>query len=118
MIIEGISSEIEIVRSRRKTLSADIEPDGRVIVRAPMKMPLSDITRFLTEKSRLIEKHVLKRIAENEKLSETRPFTPEEIQKIRPIPPADFFFYRFSQFFQSLCLTVAQGFFRFAKIKG
>ncbi len=82
MKIEGISSEIEIVRSRRKTLSADIEPDGRVIVRAPMKMPLSDITRFLTEKSRLIEKHVLKRIAENEKLSETRPFTPEEIQKM------------------------------------
>lgn len=82
MKIEGISSEIKIVRSRRKTLSADIEPDGRVIVRAPMKMPLSDITRFLTEKSRLIEKHVLKRIAENEKLSETRPFTPEEIQKM------------------------------------
>ena len=82
MKIEGISSEIKIVRSRRKTLSADIEPDSRVIVRAPMKMPLSDITRFLTEKSRLIEKHVLKRIAENEKLSETRPFTPEEIQKM------------------------------------
>ena len=82
MKIEGISSEIEIVRSRRKTLSADIEPDGRVIVRAPIKMPLSDITRLLTEKSRLIEKHVLKRIAENEKLSETRPFTPEEIQKM------------------------------------
>ena len=82
MKIEGISSEIKIVRSRRKTLSADIEPDGRVIVRAPMKMPLSDITRFLTEKSRIIEKHVLKRIAENEKLSETRPFTPEEIQKM------------------------------------
>ena len=82
MKTDGISSEIEIVRSRRKTMTAEIEPDGRVIVRAPMKMPLSEITRFLNEKSSLIEKHVRRRMAENEKLSETRPFTPEEIQKM------------------------------------
>ena len=82
MKTDGISSEIEIVRSRRKTMTAEIEPDGRVIVRAPMKMPLSEITRFLNEKSSLIEKHVRRRMAENEKLSETRPFTPEEIRKM------------------------------------
>lgn len=82
MKIEGISSEIEIVRSRRKTMTAEIEPDGRVLVRAPMKLPIRDIEAFLNEKSRLIEKHVRKRIAENEKLSETRPFTHAEIQKM------------------------------------
>lgn len=82
MKTDGISTEIEIVRSRRKTLSAEIEPDGRVIVRAPLKMPMRDIEAFLAEKSAVIEKHVRRRIAENEKLSETRPFTAAEIQKM------------------------------------
>ena len=82
MRIDGISSEIEIVRSRRKTMSAEIEPDGKVIVRAPLKLPLRDIESFLNEKSRLIEKHVRKRIAENQELSETRPFTPAEIRQM------------------------------------
>ncbi len=82
MKIDGISSEIEIVRSRRKTMSAEIEPDGKVIVRAPLKLPMRDIESFLNEKSRLIEKHVRKRIAENDALSETRPFTPAEIRKM------------------------------------
>ncbi len=82
MRIDGISSEIEIVRSRRKTMSAEIEPDGKVIVRAPLKLPLRDIESFLNEKSMLIEKHVRKRIAENDALSETRPFTPAEIRKM------------------------------------
>ncbi|MBR1830874.1 MAG: M48 family metallopeptidase [Ruminiclostridium sp.] len=82
MRIDGISSEIEIVRSRRKTMSAEIEPDGKVIVRAPLKLPMRDIESFLNEKSRLIEKHVRKHIAENDALSETRPFTPAEIRKM------------------------------------
>ena len=82
MQIDGISTEIEIVRSRRKTMTAEIETDGRVTVRAPMKMPVRDIQRFLSEKSQIIEKHIRKRLAENEKLSETRPFTPAEINKM------------------------------------
>ncbi len=82
MNIEGISTEIEIVRSRRRTMTADIKPDGHVVVHAPLRMPLYEITRFLTEKSGLIEKHVQKRIAENKELSGVRPFTLEEIQKM------------------------------------
>lgn len=82
MQIDGISTEIEIVRSRRKTMTAEIETDGRVTVRAPLKMPVKDIQRFLSEKSSIIEKHIRKRLAENEKLSETRPFTPAEISKM------------------------------------
>lgn len=82
MRIDGISADIEIIRSRRKTMSAEISNDGRVIVRAPMKLANREILRFLTEKSAVIEKHVRKRLAENEKLSETRPFTPEEIRKM------------------------------------
>ena len=82
MRIEGISAEIEIVRSRRKTMTAEIGTDGRVTVRAPMRMPVADIKSFLTDKASVIEKHVLKRLAENNKLSETRPFTQAEISKM------------------------------------
>ncbi len=82
MKIDGISSEIEVVRSRRKTMTAEIAADGRVIVRAPLRLPVSDIKRFLTDKSPVIEKHVRKRLADNEKLAEIRPFTAEEIQRM------------------------------------
>ena len=82
MNINGISADIEIIRSRRRTMSAEIREDGHVIVRAPMKLPEQEIIRFLTEKNAVIEKHVQRRLAENEKLSETRPFTPAEIRKM------------------------------------
>ncbi len=82
MKIDGISAEIEIVRSRRKTMTAEVAPDGRVVVRAPLKLPVNDIVRFLTDKSAVIEKHVRKRLADNEKLSETRPFTADEIRRM------------------------------------
>ena len=82
MKINGISSGIEIIRSRRKTMTAEIAADGRVIVRAPIRLPVGDIKRFLTEKSTVIEKHVRKRLADNERLSETRPFTADEIRKM------------------------------------
>ena len=85
MRTDGISTEIEIIRSRRKTMSAEIAADGHVVVRAPMKLANKEIVRFLTEKSAVIEKHVRKRLAENEQLAETRPFTPAEIRKMADI---------------------------------
>ena len=82
MQIKGISSEIEVIRSRRKTMSAEIRPDGKVVVRAPMNLANSEIERFLTEKAKVIEKHVKERLAENEQLAETRPFTYAEIRRM------------------------------------
>lgn len=82
MRIDGISSDIEIIRSRRKTMAAEIEADGRVIVRAPMRLPVKDIKSFLESKSGAIEKHIQKRLRENEQLAETRPFTSAEIHKM------------------------------------
>ena len=82
MQIKGISSDIEVIRSRRKTMSAEVRPDGKVIVRAPLKLANSEIERFLTEKAKVIEKHVRTRLAENEQLAGTRPFTAAEIRKM------------------------------------
>ena len=50
----------EIIRARRKTISIQIHPDGKVIVRAPLRTPIRDITAFVESKSAWInEKQAL-----------------------------------------------------------
>ena len=61
--------EYELIRSKRKTLAIEIKKDGRVIVRAPMRVPMRDIERFINEKSEWIRVHrakVLERKAQEE----------------------------------------------------
>ncbi len=79
MQIEGISAEIRLIRSSRRSLAAEIDPQGNVIVRAPMRMPEREISRFLSEKAALIEKHVQKRRQESAALGSIAPFTPAEL---------------------------------------
>ena len=50
----------EIIRSSRRTLSLQITPDGRVIARAPNRMPKRQIEDFLSEKSHWILSHLEK----------------------------------------------------------
>lgn len=44
----------EIIRSRRRTLAIIIEDDGRVVVRAPLRLPVREINAFVTAKERWI----------------------------------------------------------------
>ena len=63
------SIEYELIRSRRKTLAVEIRPDGRLIVRAPLRLPQREIDRFLSDKSDWIRSHrakVLKSKAQEE----------------------------------------------------
>lgn len=53
-------TEIEIIRSRRRTVAIEIKNDLRIIVRAPIFMSDEEIKRFISEKSAWIEKHTLK----------------------------------------------------------
>ena len=39
--------QAQLIRSRRKTLSVQVQADGTVLVRAPLLMPRSEIERFL-----------------------------------------------------------------------
>lgn len=59
--------EYKLIRSNRRTLAAEIDRLGNVIVRAPLRMPLSEIERFLDEKQSRIEKAVqrVKELQEN-----------------------------------------------------
>jgi predicted metal-dependent hydrolase len=45
----------EIIRSRRKTLAIEVTGDARLIVRAPLRMPKTDILDFIQKKRRWIE---------------------------------------------------------------
>ncbi len=72
---------IEIIKSKRKTLAIEVKKDLRVIVRDPLFVSNREIQKFITEKSAWIEKAISKVKARNkqEKLNPTQKFTPEEI---------------------------------------
>ena len=48
----------KIERSNRKTLSISITPQGEVVVKAPLRLPMADIEKFLQEKRPWIESKV------------------------------------------------------------
>ena len=69
---------MEIIRSRRRTVAIEIKSGGRVIVRAPLRMPDAEIWRFVQEKAGWIHKHLekVKQTAAQEK------FTPAQIRAL------------------------------------
>ena len=71
--------QVEVIKSRRKTISIEIRPDLRVVVRAPYRMSKRDINAFVTEKQDWIEKHMKIVQERNAKLQEQEKFTMEEI---------------------------------------
>lgn len=75
------TEQIEIIRSDRKSISLEIKPDMRVIVRAPKKTSEKDIERFIEEKTEWLEKHL--NIMKQRILKEAQnKFTQEEISNL------------------------------------
>lgn len=58
-------TEYNLVRSQRKTLAIYITENATVEVRAPLKMPKSDIDRFVLTKQKWIAKHLSNREIQN-----------------------------------------------------
>lgn len=80
---------VKIIRSNRKTLAIQINPDLSVTVRAPMYAPQSDIERILRDKEGWIQKHIEKIREQEAKRKETQGesveseyLTNEEIKKL------------------------------------
>lgn len=78
----SIDKNVEIHRSKRKTLSLEIKGDKRLIIRAPMRMPIRDIQRFINEKSDWIEKTFEKIDMANANRRDTESLSEEEIAKL------------------------------------
>ena len=53
-----MTEPFEIIHSNRKTVNIQIKSDGRVVVRAPLRMSNGDIRRLVEEKADWIEKHL------------------------------------------------------------
>ena len=64
-----------LVRSDRKTICLEIDRDGEVIVRAPKRMSVQQIERFVADKSAWLQKHLAMRAAQPKE----RALTSEEI---------------------------------------
>jgi hypothetical protein len=64
-----VESIDEIIRSRRKTIAIIVQPDGRLVVRAPLRTSQADIRR-------MVEKHhawILKKQAQAREMRASRP---------------------------------------------
>ncbi len=72
----------ELIRSDRSTCQIQVKADGRVIVRAPLRMPEGDILSFVSEKSDWIERAQAKARRASEKLSQMSPLTEDDIERL------------------------------------
>ena len=91
--------EYTLIRSSRKTISVQLSPTGEVVVRAPSRMPMRDIARFLEEKRDWIETHLRKLSEVQPKLTDTELGTlarhakevlPEIVARFAPLVGVDY----------------------------
>ena len=73
---------IEIRRSNRKTMALEVTLDARVIVRAPFRMPQTEIERFVKEKAAWIEKSLEKVYQKNAECVVQPKLTREDIDRL------------------------------------
>ncbi len=55
-----INTEPEIIRSKRKTMSLEVRYDGKVIVRAPLRISMKEIFSFVEKHERWIDRQLQK----------------------------------------------------------
>ena len=93
-----MSYEIKLIRSKRKTLVIEVNAKGEVIVRAPLRMSVSTINKFIGEKADWIDSHVKKMLKKQEErknreeADEKEPLSEQDIKLLvtkakRIIPP-------------------------------
>lgn len=66
--------DYKLIRSKRKTISLQIDGNCQVIVRAPLKMPLREIDNMVFRHEQWIDKHMP---AARERMETARSITPE-----------------------------------------
>lgn len=82
-----MSQEIKLIRSNRKTLVIEVNAKGEVCVRAPLRMPVSQINKFIGQKADWIDDHVRKmknKQTERHEASEEKvPISEQEIKLLK-----------------------------------
>ena len=77
----ALKIEYELIRSDRRTISLQIK-NGRLVVRAPRRMRLSDIESFVYSHREWIEEHIERCRERLELYREIEPLTSEEIKEL------------------------------------
>lgn len=72
-----------LIRSRRKTISIEIDDSAHLTVRAPLRAPKYEIEGFIKEKEAWIEKHINKVRERNERKREVEPVSPAELNRLK-----------------------------------
>lgn len=74
--------EIEIIRSRRKSIAIQVCPDGHVRVRAPYRTKKSEIMTFIRKESEWIEKQQNLRKEYQKKIANIPPISMQELHDL------------------------------------
>ena len=74
-----------LIKSERKTVAIEVRPDGKITVRAPLKMPYNEIMKFVEEKENWIEKTLQKAHGKGDE--NVVPFTREELEELKEKAP-------------------------------
>lgn len=77
-----MNKNIEVIKSRRRTISIEITPDEKIIVRAPYFMTEPQIEEFLSEKADWLEKHLQKIQERKRNAPQREPFTEKDIKRL------------------------------------
>lgn len=75
--------EYELERSPRRTISIEVKPDGRVVVKAPTRAPRPYIDRFVKEKEEWIERAKEKVLLRKEKLDSVEKLSENDIRELK-----------------------------------
>ena len=74
----GYYEQAEVIRSRRRTLALEVRPDGRILVRAPLRLPERKIRQFVESRGTWIESHLQKAAATAAEAQAVGAFTPAQ----------------------------------------
>lgn len=82
--MENYYENIEIIRSRRKTITIEINRNLQVLVRVPYSTSNRDIQQLIKEKSSWIKKHMelIKRETDEHRSEPVKKFTEKEIRQL------------------------------------
>ena len=74
--------KIEVQRSDRKTVSIQIKPDCKVIMKSPKFVPYAELVKFAESKINWIEKNTQKVLQRKEQAKNAEKLTADDLQKL------------------------------------
>ena len=73
---------VKVIRSRRKTISLQITPEGQVLLRSPYGVSKEELQRFVDEKRDWLNKNLQKVQQRQQEVSHAGSLSPEEIRAL------------------------------------